>query len=209
MTTRSFYRIGIICFFLVWAFWASPALCLDLNTQNPEARKTGHSDTVLPYLSFFEISRNQVISFHTNIKTWVRGGLDEFLLKRTVVTTELLNRHPASADSPSTRFENTSGTSIKQPVVTNPATPNNVAYMFDNLRSPILAPYKYKTNNNSLLSIVIPFDATDHLTVAPIISYVFSLNGSDRYDLNYKTNAVSDLKDNSLFYGGINFIYKF
>ena len=206
MSTKSFCRFGCICLILIWAFLVSPAFCLEPNIHKSDTYKAGQSRKVLSYPGFFETDEDQA----NDIRTWIRStNLDEFLLKRTLISTELLNRDSDPSNSPSTRFGNTAGTSIKQPMVTNPAAPNNVAYMFDNLRSPILAPYKYKTNNNSLISIVIPFDATDHLMVAPIISYVFSLNGSDRYDLNYKPNVISDLKDNSIFYGGINIIYKF
>ena len=81
--------------------------------------------------------------------------------------------------------------------------------MYENLRSPVLAPYKYKTTNNALLSLIVPIAATNHLTIIPIISYAFTVNGSDRNDVRDKGIISPIDKEGAIIYGGINLSYSF
>ena len=135
---------------------------------------------------------------------------NDSFFKRTKAAGELLNDHrPDLPGSPSTRLENSANAGIKHDTQTDSALGGSLASMHDNLRSPILAPYKYQTNKDNMFSIVWPITATDRLTVAPIISYIFPMNGFEKNDPKTRSLATSPEKDFSVIYGGVNLIYKF
>ncbi len=208
---RTFFHTGIVFFLLVLLNYASPAYGLAPISPTPEATKPQEArDTVSPF-SFLAFYQNRASRLHANMeRLLIRTGLNELLLKQMMITTEFLN-HDYSSLSPALplRFEQTGNTRIKPEASPNPIRPNKFAYMYENLRSPILAPYKYKTTNNALLSVILPIAATDQLTIIPIVSYAFAMNGSERNDLKDRGMISPTDKEGAIIYGGINLSYSF
>lgn len=160
-------------------------------------------------LSLMEFYRGQAGVLHSSIQKLLNmSGLNEFLLKQTVIATEFQEGHSASTLPSYLTFEKSSGSErIRPAAVTDSAKPTLYASVSENLRSPLLAPFKYKTTSNTLLSVMLPIPATDHLTIIPIVSYAFSFNGSDRSD--FKNRSLLRDKEESVLYGGVNLIYSF
>ena len=203
------YRLLIILIFVHMVFLTLPAYG---EGQKPPITVLSIMDTAgykSSTLSLMEFYRGQAGILHSSIQKLLNNsGLNEFLLKQTVIATEFQEGHSAAALPSYLTFEKSSGSErIKPAAVTDSAKPTLYASVSENLRSPVLAPFKYKTTSNTLLSVMLPIPATDHLTIIPIVSYAFSIYGSDRSDL--KIRSLLKEKEDPVFYGGINLIYSF
>lgn len=202
---------GIGLFLLVWLTYASPAFCLDQMNELPGAGKPESTDYTASPFNFLTFYQNQAFRLQSNMQQLLSlTGLNELLFKQIMITTEFSShRHSAFLPVLPARFEYAGKAVMKTEASTDPVKQNSFANMYENLRSPILAPYKYKTTNNTMLSVILPIAATDQITIIPIVSYAFSMNGSEREDLKDKAIISPIDKQGAIIYGGINLNYSF
>ena len=184
-------------------FLAGPACSSGRDRQtdsDPSADAMIYEKESFGFLKFYS---DHILRFHSNVQHLFNlQGIDDSLLK-PVVTTGFIN----PGEAPSTQFEHSAGNVMKQEELNDRPKQTRYAYLLENLKSPILLPYKYKTVNNMLISLILPIAATDQLTIVPVVSYIFFMNGSGRTDLRDK--GLSPYKDENIFYGGINLSYSF
>lgn len=76
-------------------------------------------------------------------------------------------------------------------------------------RDPVIKQFIYNPFYNSAVSISLPFEITQSLTIAPAITYAFSINDMNRQE--YRGKSLINLvdKDSAIVYGGINLSYSF
>lgn len=206
---RSFRPLGIFIFVFL-LFFACPAFSVDQSRPTMSADQsdlTGY-ESVSP--GVFNFYRNQASLLHSNMQRLLSmTGLDELWPKEMFITSEVQNfSNPQASPAQSLDFKNSeSSLIIKSDMVTHFTKPTLYASMSEKLRSPILAPYKYKNSHNTLLSLIVPIAATDNLTIIPIVSYIFSMNSSDRNDFRNRISLTD--KEETVWYAGINLSYSF
>jgi hypothetical protein len=208
---HTFFQSGIVFFLLVLMAYAAPVYCLDRINPITGAVKPEDSGDTISLFRFLPFYQNQASRLHANMQRMLnRTGLKELLLNQMMITAEFPNhRHSSWLSASPMRFEQTENAGTMHHTSVLPARPNKLANMYESLRSPILAPYKYKTTNNALLSVILPIAATEQLTIFPIISYAFAVNGSEKNDM--KDRGIISPIDNegAIIYGGINLSYSF
>jgi len=201
-------RLLFILIFVPVLFMALPACAEDQKPPKTVLSRMNTAGYKSSSLSFMEFYRGQAGMLHSSVQELLKNsGLNEFLPKQMVIATEFQENSSSALPSHLTFEKSSESELIKPAVVIDQAKPTLYASISENLRSPVLAPFKYKTTSNTLLSVMLPIPATDHLTIIPIVSYIFSINGSDRSDL--KIRSLLRDKDEAVFYGGINLSYSF
>lgn len=158
---------------------------------------------------FIDSDRDRNCFLATGLQKFLsRSRMNDFLLRKMVITADFRERSFLSALPWQLMFEKTSGSDLIKGSGVNDRTKITLyTDISKHMRSPVLAPFKYKTASNTLLSMMLPIPVTDHWTIIPIVSYSFFINGSDRSDLKLKS-PIRD-RGETVFYGGINLSYIF
>lgn len=194
---------SLIFFILPVLFFSFPAVCPAQTLQIED----GKSISFIYPGNFIGFSKERISFLHSTMRPlFSLKVLDEFFFQRMVIAAEFRN-HPelASLSTLPASFELSRDTLLKLDNPTDQRSQIREIYSYIDHRSTVIAPYKYKTARNTLVSILLPFAATDHLTITPVISYCFSMSGSEKNDLRERQID----KERGIIYGGIHAWYSF
>jgi hypothetical protein len=209
---HSFFRSRIVFFLLTLLTYTSAAFGVDQINPKPASgnRESANVENVSFY--FLAFYHHQAYRLHSNMQRLLkRAGLDELILKRMTIAAEFHDYNPSfSMPALPARIENNKNTGLKNDAFIDTTKQSRVACLYENLRSPVLFPYKYTTTNKTLFSLILPIAATDQITIIPIVSYAFAMNSEERVDIKDRGMMISAIdKEGVIIYGGINFSYSF
>jgi len=198
MKHSSWRRPVFIFAFMLFAEPQAYGTGQDLEPISPPTIKSTKYE--IKSFSFFKFYSDRMYFFQTNIQDkHLQSAIKEFFFRQFSATPELITRQ----DSSSMYLEHLEYRQSGQDDVKY----SRYAKWSDNLESPMVMHYKYKTTDNTLLSVILPIAATDHLTIIPMVSMIFCLKDLGKND--FRDTRLFQDKVNNILYGGINLIYSF
>lgn len=213
------HGILLMALFMFALLAARPSLpCADEGAAGravPDAMKNTSTGSLHPLQT---ISENALANIYgnTNIKkffpplsgVWQTGeGLYRLLLPGLTTTMEWGTNLQWSAQS-----KPFSGIDFTKEILLKPDQPDvfagfdQIPYMNDDENRPVLAASRHQDLYDGLISLSYPITAARSLTITPIVSYSFAVNGGNRQEL--KNRGINNESD-TIVYGGGHVIFTF